>query len=108
MTNPTDLAAVEASLRARLAALTSDIAGLEADRRAPLDADFSEQAAELEGQDAMGGIEDNKIAEAAGIRAALARIADGSYGVCAKCGCDIPAARMAAVPTATSCVNCNC
>ena len=108
MTNATDLAAVETALRARLAALTSDIDGLEADRRAPLDADFSEQAIELAAQDAIGGIEDNKVAEAAGIRAALARIADGSYGVCTKCGCTIPAARMAAVPTATGCVNCNC
>jgi DnaK suppressor protein len=107
MTNATDLAAVETSLRARLAALTSDIDGLEADRRAPLDADFSEQAIELAGQDAIGGIEDNKVAEAAGIRAALARIADGSYGVCTRCGCTIPAARMAAVPTATSCVGCS-
>lgn len=108
MTNATDIAATEATLRARLAALTSDIDGLEADRRAPLDADFAEQATELEGQDAMGGIEDSKIAEVAGIRAALARIADGSYGVCTACGCTIPAARMAAVPTATGCVNCNC
>lgn len=107
MTNATDLATLEATLRARLAALTSDIDGLEADRRAPLDADFSEQATELAGQDAIGGIEDNKVAEAARIRAALARIADGSYGVCVKCGCSIPAARMAAVPTATSCVNCD-
>ncbi len=107
MTNATDLAAIEASLRARLAALTSDIDGLEADRRAPLDADFSEQATELAGQDAIGGIEDNKVAEAAGIRTALARIADGSYGVCVTCGCTIPAARMAAMPTATRCVACS-
>jgi RNA polymerase-binding transcription factor DksA len=106
MTNATDLAAVEASLRARLAALTSDIDGLEADRRAPLDADFSEQATELAGQDAIGGIEDNKVAEVAAIHAALARIADGSYGVCSNCGADIPAARMAAMPTATACIKC--
>lgn len=108
MTNAIDLATIEATLRSRLAALTSDIAGLEADRRAPLDADFAEQATELAGQDAMGGIEDSKVAEADGIRAALARIAAGTYGVCANCGCTIPAARMAAMPTATTCVNCKC
>ena len=106
MTNAIDLAAIEATLRARLAALGHDIDELEADRRAPLDADFAEQAAELAGQDAIGGIEDNKVAEAAAIRAALARIADGNYGVCSACGGAIPAARMAAMPTATRCVAC--
>ena len=106
MTNATELATIEATLRTRLAALTSDIAGLEADRRAPLDADFAEQATELAGQDAMGGIEDSKTAQADSIRVALSRIAAGTYGVCAACGCTIPAARMAAMPTATRCVAC--
>lgn len=103
---PIELAGIETKLRARLAALSSDIAGIEADRRAPLDADFAEQATELAGQDAMGGIEDSKVAEADGIRTALSRIAAGTYGVCASCGSTIPAARMAAMPTATRCVNC--
>jgi RNA polymerase-binding transcription factor DksA len=62
----------------------------------------------LEDSDALGGIQDSKIMEADGIRAALGRIAAGSYGQCAKCGCTIPAARMAAVPTATECVDCHC
>ena len=106
MTKNSGLAAVEAALQARLGALTTDIAGIEADRRAPLDADFSEQASELAGQDALGGIEDGKVAEADAIRGALARVADGSYGKCVTCGCTIPAARLAAVPTATRCVAC--
>ena len=37
---------------------------------------------------------------------ALARIADGSYGVCATCGREIPAGRLAARPTARTCVAC--
>jgi cysteine-rich repeat protein len=82
MTPHSGLAAVEAALQTRLAALMTDIAGIEADRRAPLDADFSEQASELAGQDALGGIEDGKVAEASAIRSALARVADGSYGKC--------------------------
>jgi RNA polymerase-binding transcription factor DksA len=105
---PADSDVAAAAMRARLVALDAEIAAIEGERRAPLAADFAEQAAELEGQDAMGGIEDGKIAEAAGIRAALARIDAGTYGVCAACGCDIPAGRLAAVPTATTCVNCRC
>jgi DnaK suppressor protein len=102
----TDITAIEAGLRARLAELTGDIARLQGDLRAPLDADFAEQANELEGQDALAGIEDAHRAEASQIHAALGRIAAGSYGICANCGCEIPAARLAVLPTATLCIAC--
>jgi RNA polymerase-binding transcription factor DksA len=38
--------------------------------------------------------------------AAQARLAAGTYGVCAVCGRPIPAARLEARPTATACVPC--
>ncbi len=34
------------------------------------------------------------------------RIRDGSYGICAGCGCRIPPRRLRALPTATLCVTC--
>jgi DnaK suppressor protein len=40
------------------------------------------------------------------IRRALARIAAGVYGVCVYCEEDIPARRMATVPWAGFCINC--
>jgi DnaK suppressor protein len=40
------------------------------------------------------------------IRSALARIADGSYGVCLQCEEDISPKRMAAVPWADYCIKC--
>jgi RNA polymerase-binding transcription factor DksA len=40
------------------------------------------------------------------IEAAIAREAAGAYGVCEVCGRDIPADRLAARPTATTCVPC--
>ena len=40
------------------------------------------------------------------VDAALARLRDGSYGVCVDCGETIAAARLAAYPTATRCVEC--
>jgi DnaK suppressor protein len=40
------------------------------------------------------------------IEAALTRIADGSYGVCAGCGGEIAHARLKAYPMATRCVPC--
>jgi RNA polymerase-binding protein DksA len=40
------------------------------------------------------------------VEAALARIAEGSYGVCAGCGDDIGRARLKAYPTARRCLHC--
>jgi DnaK suppressor protein len=40
------------------------------------------------------------------IEAALARIGDGSYGICTDCGADIGRARLKASPTAERCLPC--
>lgn len=40
------------------------------------------------------------------IEKALKRIEDGTFGLCRVCGCDIPFARLEAVPTAKTCVPC--
>ena len=40
------------------------------------------------------------------IEAAIARIAEGSYGVCADCGGDIGRARLQAYATARRCLHC--
>ena len=46
------------------------------------------------------------LAELAKVEAALARLADGTYGECADCGSPIPYARLAAYPAARRCVTC--
>lgn len=94
------------ALRARLAELTARSERIEGELRAPLDADFSEQANQLEDEDALEGIDDVLIAEMTSIRAALARIDDGSYGSCAECGEEIALKRLEAIPTATQCIAC--
>ena len=40
------------------------------------------------------------------IDAALGRIANGSYGVCARCGAAIPEERLDVLPYATLCLDC--
>ncbi|MFQ3664755.1 MAG: TraR/DksA C4-type zinc finger protein [Sphingomonadaceae bacterium] len=98
------------SLRVRLwrryAELGGDVQEIAADLRGPLDADFAEQATELEEQVALEALEEQKLAEMAAIRAALGRIAEGSYGICVNCGAEIPEARLRALPTAVRCVAC--
>ena len=45
-------------------------------------------------------------AELSEIEHALARIADGTYGICARCGKRITVGRLDARPTATLCIDC--
>ena len=37
---------------------------------------------------------------------ALAKMEDGTYGICETCGCDIDPARLKALPYATLCMSC--
>ena len=97
---------IAAGLAVRLADLKARVEGMDRALREPLSADFEEQAADLESQDAIGGIEEATLAEIHQIEEALKRIADGSYGVCTQCGDDIAARRLAAQPTATRCIRC--
>ena len=46
------------------------------------------------------------LAILADVEAALARLADGSYGECVDCGAEIPYARLCAYPAAKRCVRC--
>ena len=93
-------------LRAQLGELESRASEIENDLRHPLDADSSEQAIDLADDESLAGVSDVLRREIADTRAALARIEDGSYGVCARCGKEIAAKRLEALPTATRCIDC--
>lgn len=94
------------TLKARLAELIDRAEIVEDDLRHPLDADFSEQAVDLADDEALAGLDDVLRQEIAATRAALARIEDGSYGICASCGKPIGENRLKALPTATLCIDC--
>jgi DnaK suppressor protein len=94
------------ALKIRLAELTGRVAEIDNELRKPLSADSEERATDLENQDALEGIENSKLQEIHQIREALNRIAQGTYGVCAKCGVDIDPKRLKALPTATRCISC--
>lgn len=49
---------------------------------------------------------EQEVAEQADVTAALARLANGSYGVCIECGDDIGIPRLDAYPTAKRCIRC--
>ncbi|MGE0665802.1 MAG: TraR/DksA family transcriptional regulator [Sphingomonadales bacterium] len=98
--------AIANALKARLQDLTRRVDDLEADLRQPLEADFEEQAIDLQDDETLAALEDAGRAEITRIKAALARIEDGSYGTCVTCGEEIAPARLAALPTAAQCAGC--
>jgi RNA polymerase-binding transcription factor DksA len=66
-------------------------------------ADQGTQMADQERNRAVADLESRQVVE---IQSALRRIQDGSYGVCANCGEDIPRVRLEAVPWAAFDVRC--
>ncbi len=51
-------------------------------------------------------LEENLRDEFQQVNAALQRLDAGTYGLCRRCGAEIPVARLRAVPTAILCVPC--
>lgn len=70
------------------------------------DQDWADRATERQGDEVLEALGLSDQAELRRIDAALARIEDGSYGVCVKCGEDIAPARLEALPDTPLCVNC--
>ncbi len=101
-----DVAAAKTRLTAQLADLQSRRAGLADTLLEPLSPDLSEQAVELEDDDPLGGqivVIDREIAAT---EAALARVDDGTYGECVRCGNDIAPKRLEVQPEAALCIEC--
>ena len=72
----------------------------------PPSKDFEDRATEREHDEVLEGLGTSGLDELRRIEAALNRIADGTYGICAKCGEDISTERLDAVPYAALCRNC--
>lgn len=74
--------------------------------RNPLEADSSEQAAQLGNVAVVSALEHEAIQELSDIGNALQRLETGTYGICISCGEDISAERLLARPASAECVDC--
>jgi len=102
----TDTAAARARLEAQLAELEARLANIAGDLAEPLNPDSSEQAVEMEDDASLQGQGALVEREIASVKRALARIEDGEYGICVRCGGDIAPARLDARPEAALCIDC--
>lgn len=96
----------EKRLRARLEELNARLTGIEHDLDEPASPDFEEQATEREGDEVLEDLGNAGLKEIRMIEAALGRVAKGTYGVCTRCGDEISAERLDAVPYAPLCRTC--
>lgn len=103
MPEPTSL---KARLEAQLAELEDRQQRIAVDLSEPLDPDSSEQAVEIEDDAALEGQAALIAREIASVKRALARIEDGTYGVCVRCGSEVAQARLNARPEAALCIDC--
>ena len=74
--------------------------------RDPLVADFAEQAIQRSNDEVLREIGDAAVHELREIDVALRRLAAGQYFICASCGDEIAAARLAALPATSLCATC--
>jgi RNA polymerase-binding transcription factor DksA len=72
----------------------------------PLGGDWDENAILVENDQVLEALDADNRAQVARLRAAIARLDDGSYGRCARCGEPIGAARLEAMPEVTTCIGC--
>lgn len=101
-----DAVAARTRLEAQLAELESRRSRIAEDLAEPLNADSSEQAVEMEDDDSLEGQGMLVAREIASVKRALARIEDGTYGECVRCGEAIAPARLEARPEAALCIDC--
>ena len=89
-------------LRVRASRASSDLRH-ESD---PLSADSAEQVTQRETDDVLGAISQSAREELARLDAALRRLSEGHYDICAGCGEFIEEERLTAVPYTDRCRTC--
>lgn len=100
---------IKSALEKREREILSRIQKIDSDKKrskGPLSADSEEQVVELENNEVLDEIDEITRRELDDIRAALAKIEDGSYGTCAACKEPIPEKRLEALPNAIRCIKC--
>lgn len=101
-----DLNDRKAMLEARLADLGGRLRGIEVELDSHVSQDWEDLATEREADEVLEGMGVSGQHEIRMIKAALDRIAQGTYGLCTKCGEPISQERLDAIPYTPFCSTC--
>ncbi|MBZ0129012.1 MAG: TraR/DksA family transcriptional regulator [Rhodobacteraceae bacterium] len=96
----------KAQLEARLAELQDNLLEIEDALDDEPNPDVEDRASERESDEVLEGLGNMGLREIQMIRAALERVAEGTYGECAKCGEEISQERLDLLPHTPLCRNC--
>lgn len=103
---PKPISVRKAALEQRLAELGARLDAIEEELDSHHDPDWDDLATEREGDEVLEATGQAGLAEISQIRAALARIEEGTYGLCVRCGEPISEARLDALPWTPLCRSC--
>lgn len=101
-----DLDTRRAQLTRRLAVLDSQLHGIEDELESHNNRDWEDLAVEREGDEVLEGLGNKGQAEIRQIKAALARMDAGEYGICGTCGEEISEDRLDVLPFTPFCRKC--
>ncbi|MEC9431293.1 MAG: TraR/DksA C4-type zinc finger protein [Pseudomonadota bacterium] len=93
-------------LETRLAELEGRLRRIDEDLDQGRPSDFEEQATAAENDEVLESLGETGLQEIRGVRAALDRVAQGTFGDCVNCGEKIAEARLDLVPHAAVCASC--
>lgn len=93
-------------LMSRLAELDARLHQIESELDEPPSKDWEELAVEREDEEVLVQLGQSGQEEIVRIRAALKRIRDGKFGICAQCGDVIPPERLQVLPDTPLCGSC--
>lgn len=102
----TPLVARRAMLEGRLIELGARLEAIEDELDSHHNPDWEDLATEREGDEVLEATGRAGAYEITLIRSALKRIADGTYGLCVRCGTEIPEGRLDAIPWTPLCRSC--
>lgn len=72
----------------------------------PVEKDFAEQVVQRENDDVLNALDIEARDVVMRVDGALLRMQSGEYGLCLRCGCEIPMQRLQAIPYAEHCISC--
>ena len=104
--NQSGFAEFREQLEAKKAELVERVSKIKADVGGGLEADSSEQAAQLENMEVLNALVHEGEGELAQINAALLRMGDGTFGACVACGESISPERLEVRPYSSECIKC--
>ncbi|MFN3280335.1 MAG: TraR/DksA family transcriptional regulator [Tabrizicola sp.] len=103
---PKPISVRKTALQQRLVELGARLDAIEDELDSHHNPDWEDLATEREGDEVLEATGQAGLAEISQIRAALARIENGTYGLCARCGEPIAEARLDALPWTPLCRSC--